>query len=40
MKMIGIKDIFASIGPTYQLMQKYGLTFEGVADTVRQFIRG
>jgi transketolase len=40
MKMIGIKDIFASIGPTYQLMQKYGLTHEGVAETVRRFVRG
>ncbi len=39
MRMIGLKDIFASIGPTYDLMKKYGLTYEGVADTVRQFLR-
>ncbi len=40
MRMIGIQDLFASIGPTYSLMKKYGLTYEGVADTVRQFVRG
>ncbi|MCL4535522.1 MAG: transketolase family protein [Bacteroidetes bacterium] len=40
MRMIGLNDIFASIGPTYDLMKKYGLTYEGVADTVRKFVRG
>ncbi len=40
MRMIGINDLFASIGPTYDLMKKYGLTYEGISDTVRQFVTG
>jgi transketolase C-terminal domain/subunit len=40
MRTVGLNDIFASIGPTYPLMQKYGLTYEGVAETVRRLVRG
>ena len=39
-KRIGINDIFASIGPAEELQRKYGLTHEGVASSVREFVSG
>lgn len=33
---LGIKDIFASIGPLYELQKKYGLTYEGIAASIKQ----
>jgi len=33
---IGIKDIFASIGPTVELLKKYGLTYEGLAKSIKE----
>lgn len=38
LKRVGIEDIFASIGPLYQLQQKYGLTYEGIVSAVREHV--
>lgn len=38
LKRIGINDIFASIGPLYELQKKYGLTHEGISEAVRAFL--
>jgi len=38
LKRVGIDDIFASIGPLYQLQSKYGLTYEGVVSAVRELV--
>jgi transketolase len=37
-KRLGIKDIFASIGSLYGLQKKYGLTTEGIAASVKEFV--
>jgi transketolase len=37
-KRLGIPDIFASIGPLYELQRKYGLTHEGIASSVRELV--
>ncbi len=37
-KRLGIKDVFASIGPLVPLQAKYGLTWDGIAASVKEFL--
>jgi transketolase len=39
MRMVGLPDLFASIGPTNALRAKYGMSAEGIADACREVLR-
>ena len=39
MRMVGMPDVFASIGPTTPLRAKYGMSAEGVAQACREVLR-
>jgi transketolase len=39
MRMIGMPDVFASIGPTVQLRAKYGMSADGIAEACRSLLQ-
>lgn len=39
MRMIGMPDVFASIGPTVALRAKYGMSAQGIAEACRALLR-
>ena len=39
MRMVGMPDVFASIGPTNALRAKYGMSAEGIAGACREILR-
>ncbi|MBK8018061.1 MAG: hypothetical protein IPK20_15900 [Betaproteobacteria bacterium] len=38
MRMVGVPDVFATIGPTGKVRAKYGMSAEGVADVCRSLV--
>jgi transketolase len=40
MRMIGMPDVFAAIGPTVPLRAKYGMSAQGIEDACRELLRG
>ena len=39
MRMVGMPDVFASIGPTNKLRAKYGMSADGIAEACRSILR-
>ncbi len=39
LKRIGVNDVFGESGPALELLKKYGLDGEGVAKTVKEFVK-